>query len=130
MVDILILDDDVHIRRILRIIFTAAGYSVAEADNGESGLAEVLMRPVRVVVADLHMPRMDGIAFARRLRTAPFTQIPHLIFMSASVPHRLIDVGQCATIIKPFDAADLLDIIVKLITAPEADHGLMERWAG
>jgi CheY-like chemotaxis protein len=128
MIDILIVDDDVQTRAILRIVLTGHGYTVAEAENGETALVLVVTQPVRVVVADLHMPRMDGVTFAQRLRVLPFTHIPHLIIMSASVPAHLIDVGQCATLRKPFDVADLVVIITSLLSHA-SDHE-EERWAG
>lgn len=129
MIDILIVDDDVHTRAILRIVLTARGYTVTEADNGETGLVMVVTQPVHVVVTDLHMPRMDGVTFAQRLRILPFTHIPHLIIMSASVPAHLIDVGQYATLMKPFDVEALVDIITDLLRQTE-DHVGAERWAG
>ena len=72
---------------------------------------------------------MDGVTFAQRLRVLPFTHIPHLIIMSASVPAHLIDVGQCATLRKPFDADDLVAIITELLRQA-SDHAAEERWVG
>lgn len=118
MVDILILEDDGLTRAILRTILRTVGYTLAEANDGQEGLAQVQAHQPRLVMADLHLPGVDGLTFARRLRDLPFITMPHLIFMSASVPPHLADVGQRATLSKPFDMEQLLDQIAELIPQP------------
>ena len=118
MVDILIVDDDRLTRAILRRMFTSVGYTVMEADNGLDGLDLLEAESPQEVLLDLHMPRMDGIAFARQLQLLPSIDPPHLIFMSASVPIHPIDVGQRATLSKPFDVEQLLGLVAELVPPP------------
>ena len=102
MVDILILEDDGLTRAILRTILHTVGYTLAEANDGKQGLEMVQSHQPRLVMADLHMPGVDGLAFAQQMRELPFIAVPHLIFMSASIPPHMADVGQRATLSKAF----------------------------
>jgi two-component system, chemotaxis family, chemotaxis protein CheY len=126
MVDILILEDDRLTRAILRTILSTVGYTLAEANDGEEGLEMVLAHQPRLVMADLHLPGVDGLTFAQRMRELPFIAVPHLIFMSASLPPHLIDVGQRATLSKPFDMELLLAQIAELIPQPSGLPSLRE----
>jgi len=78
---ILIVDDETNHRRALTISLRMEGYEVLEAADGQSALEVLSNEHADVVVADLMMPRVDGLELARRLR---FSQ-PHikLILMSA-----------------------------------------------
>jgi len=118
MVDILILEDDGLTRAILRTVLGTVGYTLVEADNGEDGLNMVLAHQPRVVMADLHLPGMDGQTFAQRMRLLPFIAVPHLIFMSASPPAHMTDMGQRAMLTKPFDMEQLVAQIDELVPAP------------
>ncbi|HYF62605.1 MAG TPA: response regulator [Herpetosiphonaceae bacterium] len=126
MVDILILEDDRLTRAILRTILRTVGYTLAEASDGQEGLEVVQAHQPRLVMADLHMPGVDGLTFAQRLRELPFIAVPHLIFMSASIPPHLADVGQRATLSKPFDMELLLAQIAELIPQPSGLPALRE----
>lgn len=78
---ILIVDDEHNHRRALSISLRMEGYEVLEAADGQSALDVLATEHADVVVADLMMPRIDGLELARRLR---FSR-PHvkLILMSA-----------------------------------------------
>jgi CheY-like chemotaxis protein len=118
MVDILILEDDALTRAILRTVLGTVGYTLVETDNGEDALNMVLAHQPRIVMSDLHLPGMDGLTFAQRMRLLPFIVVPHLIFMSASPPAHMIDVGQRAMLTKPFDMELLVAQIDELVPAP------------
>ncbi len=78
---ILIVDDEANHRRALAIGLRMEGYEVLEAADGHSALEVLSTERADVVVADLMMPRVDGLELARRLRYArPHTK---LILMSA-----------------------------------------------
>jgi len=57
---ILIIDDDVHIRRILEIKFKLGGYHTLSAKNGEEGLEIINNQKPDAVISDLNMPRLNG----------------------------------------------------------------------
>jgi DNA-binding NtrC family response regulator len=78
---ILIVDDEGNHRRSLSISLRMEGYEVVEAADGQHALDALKREPVDVVIADLMMPRVDGLELARRLRFAyPRTK---MILMSA-----------------------------------------------
>src|SRR5688572_26425025 len=69
MADILVVDDDPNLLRMLRRSLALAGYSVREAEDGESALRSVLNHEPDLVVLDVMLPEpLDGLEVARRLR--------------------------------------------------------------
>src|SRR6476646_2608269 len=64
----LIIDDEVQIRRLLRIALEAQDYQVNEAENGEQGLAEIAGRRPDVILLDLGLPDIEGLEVLKRLR--------------------------------------------------------------
>jgi two-component system response regulator MprA len=69
MVDILVVDDDPSLLRMLRRGLTLAGYSVRAAEDGEAALEELLAEEPDLVVLDVMLPEpLDGLEIARRLR--------------------------------------------------------------
>ena len=61
MAGILIIDDDVHIRTILRKTLQSEGYQVVEASNGNEGVRLYREKPVELIITDLIMPEKEGI---------------------------------------------------------------------
>jgi DNA-binding NtrC family response regulator len=66
---VLVIDDDQMLRDFLRYALLEAGVEVAEAQDGQEGMARYAERRFDVVFVDLHMPGMDGIEVLKRLRT-------------------------------------------------------------
>ncbi len=65
---ILVVEDDGQLRTLLRRLFERAGYTVAEACDGEQGLRMQRQEPCDLIVTDLVMPGKDGIAMIREIR--------------------------------------------------------------
>jgi two-component system KDP operon response regulator KdpE len=63
-----IIDDEVQIRRLLRVALEAENYQVHEADNGHDGLIEIANRKPAIILLDLGLPDMDGQEVLKRLR--------------------------------------------------------------
>jgi two-component system, OmpR family, KDP operon response regulator KdpE len=105
----LIIDDEVQIRRLLKISLEANGYRVFEAANGELGLAEAAQRRPDIVVLDLGLPDMDGVAVLKRLRE--WSSVPVVVL---SVRDReedkiaALDNGADDYLTKPFGTGELL----------------------
>lgn len=68
MAEILIIDDDPQILRVLRSILEREGYAVREAANGKTAMALLEEAPPDLVVSDMYMPEMDGIEFLIRVQ--------------------------------------------------------------
>ncbi len=105
----LIIDDEVQIRRLLRIVLETEGYRVLEAETGRQGLSDVALRKPDVVLLDLGLPDMDGLAVLRRLRE--WSHVPVLILSVRDGPEdkvEALDNGADDYVTKPFDSAELL----------------------
>lgn len=105
----LIIDDEVQIRRLLRVALEASGHIVHEADAGQLGLSEVAMRRPDVVLLDLGLPDMDGLEVLRRLRE--WSEVPVLILTvrdDEAEKVAALDAGADDYITKPFSTAELL----------------------
>lgn len=77
---ILIVDDDPHIRDVVRIALQAAGYATREAANGQAALTELGRAQTDLVVLDIGMPQMDGFDCCKAIRMS--SQVP-ILFLTA-----------------------------------------------
>ena len=106
---VLVIDDEVQIRRLLRITLEANGYKVLDAANGRDGLVEAATRRPDIVILDLGLPDMDGVAVLKRLRE--WSQVPVVVL---SVRDRdddkitALDNGADDYVAKPFSTPELL----------------------
>ncbi len=73
----LIIDDEVQIRRLLRIALEGENYQVHEAENGQQGLIEIANRKPAVILLDLGLPDMDGLEVLKRLRE--WSEVPVVV---------------------------------------------------
>ena len=105
----LIIDDEVQIRRLLRVALEGAGYEVHEADAGQAGLQAVAMVRPEVIVLDLGLPDLDGLAVLQRLREWSTTPVVVLTVRdSESDKVSALDAGADDYVTKPFSTAELL----------------------
>ncbi|HZV34451.1 MAG TPA: response regulator [Verrucomicrobiae bacterium] len=105
----LIIDDEVQIRRLLKISLEANGYKVFEAANGELGLAEAAQRRPDIVVLDLGLPDMDGVTVLKRLRE--WSNVPVVVLSVRDGEDDKIaalDNGADDYLTKPFGTGELL----------------------
>ena len=106
---VLVIDDEAQIRRLLRITLEANGYKVIEAAGGKEGLVEAATRRPDIVILDLGLPDMDGVAVLKRLRE--WSQAPVVVL---SVRDRdedkivALDEGADDYVTKPFSTPELL----------------------
>src|SRR5262249_9349147 len=73
----LIIDDEVQIRRLLRVVLESADYSVHEAETAAQGLTNAATRRPDVILLDLGLPDSDGVNVLRRLRE--WSQVPVIV---------------------------------------------------
>lgn len=106
---IVLIEDEVQIRRFLRAALTGQGYRLFEAPTAADGLVEVASRQPDVVIVDLGLPDLDGLEVIRRLRE--WTAVP-VIVLSARGQERdkvtALDAGADDYVSKPFSAGELL----------------------
>ena len=107
--DVLVIDDEVQIRRLLRLTLTAAGYAVREAELGKQGLLEAAHRQPDVIILDLGLPDMPGVDVLKRIRE--WSSVPVLIlsvFAQEGSKVAALDAGADDYLTKPFGGAELL----------------------
>jgi two-component system KDP operon response regulator KdpE len=106
---ILVVDDDRQLLRALRITLTARGYDVATAADGTTALASASRTPPDLVILDLGLPDLDGVAVTEGLRgwsTAPIIVLSARHAEAAKVA--ALDVGADDYVTKPFGVDELL----------------------
>ncbi len=107
--EVLVIDDEVQIRRLLRVTLEAAGYAVREAETGQLGLNEAAYRRPDAVILDLGLPDLSGVEVLRRLRE--WSQVPVLILSVRGAEGDKIaalDSGADDYLTKPFATGELL----------------------
>ncbi len=106
---VVLIEDEPQIRRFLRTVLPEHGYALFEAETGKQGLVEAAVRKADVVILDLGLPDMDGVAVVRRLRE--WTQMP-VIVLSARAQETdkvaALDAGADDYVTKPFGVGELL----------------------
>jgi two-component system chemotaxis response regulator CheY len=116
---ILAVDDSASMRQMVRATLQSAGFSVVEAIDGESALEYARGNSVDVVISDVHMPRMDGIALVGALRALPgYRLTPMLLLTTESSQEKKAQgklAGATGWIVKPFNPAQLLATLTRLL---------------
>lgn len=106
---VLVVDDEPAIRRFLRASLAAHGYEIFEAATGEEALSDVIAHRPDLVILDLGLPDMDGIAVTQRLRE--WSKIP-IIILSVREHEQdkiaALDAGADDYLTKPFGIGELL----------------------
>ena len=106
---ILIVDDEVQIRRLLRACLEMEGYTVFEAATGKAGIEEAVRSQPQLVLLDMGLPDMEGLAVLKRLRE--WSQVPVLILSVRRQEDDKIaalDAGANDYLTKPFGTGELL----------------------
>jgi two-component system KDP operon response regulator KdpE len=105
----LVIDDEPQIRRLLRISLEANGYKVCEAASGQEGIVTAAQCRPEVVLLDLGLPDMEGIAVLKRLRE--WLQVPIVVLTVRDREEdkiRALDAGADDYVTKPFSSGELL----------------------
>ncbi|MFC3532766.1 response regulator [Vogesella facilis] len=106
---ILLIEDEPHIRRFVRSTLEGQQWTVYEADNGQRGLVEAASRQPQLLIVDLGLPDMDGVALIRDFRH--WSQAPVLVLSARSDEADKIaalDAGADDYLTKPFGVGELL----------------------
>ena len=106
---VLVVDDEVQIRRFLRTGFELDGFQVHEAETGAEALRTATLKPSDLVILDLGLPDMDGADVLERLRA--WSSVPLIVLSvrgSETEKVRLLELGADDYVVKPFGMAELL----------------------
>ena len=106
---VLVVDDEVQIRRFLRTGFELNGFSVVEAGTGAEAIRAASLQPVDLVIIDLGLPEMDGSEVVERIRS--WSNVPIIVLSvrsSEADKVKLLELGADDYVVKPFGMAELL----------------------
>lgn len=116
MATVLVVDDDGHIREVVRFSLEQAGHRVLEAADGGAAVRIFREQPVDVVVLDIIMPEQDGIEVCKRLRER--SQVP-ILFLSSRDDEldRVLglEIGADDYVTKPFSPRELVARVKALL---------------
>lgn len=117
---ILVVEDSITARTLLKNILESAGYNVTTAVDGMHGFSALQTANFDLVVSDVEMPRMDGFALTAKIRsTSALRELPVILVTaleSAEDRMRGIEVGASAYLVKQsFDQSNLLDVIRRFL---------------
>ena len=108
MAKVLVVDDDSSLSRALRLGLQAGGHQVTTAMNGEQGISQTALTSPDVVVLDLGLPDIDGLAVCKRIRQ--WSEVPIIILSASGTEDRKVaalDGGADDYVTKPFGMAEL-----------------------
>ena len=117
---ILVVEDNVDSRDLLAKLLGMNGYEVLSASDGESGYAAALKQVPDLIITDINMPRMDGIALLKKVRLESLLTGTAVLVMTAfggEAAREAIDAGADAATAKPFDFDAFVATVGSLILA-------------
>jgi two-component system, OmpR family, KDP operon response regulator KdpE len=100
---VLVIDDEVQIRRFLRTGFELNGFIVHEAGTGTEAIRSATLRPIDLVIVDLGLPDMDGADVVERIRS--WSSVPIIVLSvrsSEAQKVHLLELGADDYVVKPF----------------------------
>jgi two-component system chemotaxis response regulator CheY len=124
---ILIVEDNQHMRSLLRSLLNSVGIrDIVEANNGSTGLTVLRERKCDLVLSDLAMKPMNGLDFSRAVRTSdgsPNPFVPIIMITGHTEKHQVEaarDAGVTEFLVKPITAQSLFSRIAEIVERPRA----------
>jgi CheY-like chemotaxis protein len=115
---ILIAERDQTVRKLQGHFLGQAGYMVDFVDDGEAALERARVQPPCLVVTEILLPKLDGLALCRRLRADPLTEdIPVLVFSILAAEQRASEAGANGFLRKPLINTTFVAAVQELIAA-------------
>ncbi|MBW2565659.1 MAG: response regulator [Deltaproteobacteria bacterium] len=120
---ILFVDDSPTMRSSVSFCLRNAGYRVTEAEDGQDGLVKLQSikdegESVALIITDINMPKMDGIAFILKVKETEFKFVPILV-LTTEAEKSMIEKGRAAGasgwLLKPFQSEQLLWAVKKVV---------------
>jgi two-component system chemotaxis response regulator CheY len=115
---ILVVDDSVSLRQVVKMALMGAGYIVIEAADGQAALAMLDGRSISMAVCDVNMPVLNGIEFVKAVKALPnYKFLPIMMLTTESqdaMREKGRDAGARAWMVKPFAPSQLVKAVDKL----------------
>ena len=116
---ILYVEDNEMNRKIVRDLLKRTTYKLAEAFDGEAGVAKALEIRPDLILMDIQLPKMSGLDATRKLRAEPATAATPIIaitsFALSGDDQKAKEAGATAYLAKPYSPFDLLTLIRKIL---------------
>jgi two-component system OmpR family response regulator len=123
---ILAVDDDLHIREVIRVALRKAGMTVTEARDGKEGLARFAADRPDLIILDIGMPELDGLEVCRQIRKSSDVPILFLTARDDEIDRVLgLEIGGDDYVTKPFSPRELIarvNVILRRVGAREMNH--------
>jgi len=124
MARVLIVDDNASVLHSLGYFLQATGHTVDLANNGSTGLCRAIQSGIDIVLLDIEMPDISGIAVCRAIKSNPaLRELPIVLMTGRTVPeivHGAMAAGAALVMAKPFDLQELSATIARFVAAPLA----------
>jgi two-component system, chemotaxis family, chemotaxis protein CheY len=115
----MIVDDSASLRQVVGIALKSAGYEVLEGSDGKDALGKLDGRKVHLIISDVNMPNMDGIAFLKEVKKHTSYRFTPVIMLTTESQAAKMDEGRAAGakawMVKPFQPAQILDAVSRLV---------------
>jgi two-component system chemotaxis response regulator CheY len=120
---IMIVDDSSTLRASVEFTLSEAGYTVVQAEDGAAALSA--LKPyagkesdVGMIITDINMPNMDGIALIKEVKKTSFKFVPILVLTTESQESRKLEgkeAGASGWLVKPFKPEQLMGVVSKFL---------------
>ncbi len=121
---LLVVEDDPDLRSLVELALGSQGYSVESARNGLDGLQMALSGPPRLIITDVRMPSMDGIALFTEMRKHQrLASVPVIFYTAFAEDERLADMRKALgveVLRKEGPTSSLKDAVARLLAEKEA----------
>ncbi len=127
--NVLVVDDDADLRRLLGMRLQSAGYKPLVASSGEEALARLAVSRPRAVITDLRMPGMDGMALFERIHAVD-PSLPVIILTAHGTIPDAVSAAQSGVfgyLTKPFEAPELLALLARAVGSGSPESGQAAR---
>ena len=116
---ILVVDDSASFRQVVALTLKGAGYEVVEGTDGRDALTKLDGRKIHLIISDVNMPNMDGLAFLKQVKAHPNYKFTPVIMLTTEGQEAKKQEGRAAGarawITKPFMPPQVLDAVAKLV---------------
>ena len=116
---IMIVDDSASMRMVVGMALRGAGYETLEACDGVAALSKLTGQKIHLIISDVNMPRMDGIAMVTAIKNLPAYKFTPVIMLTTEGQEEKKKQGQAAGakawVVKPFKPDQMLGAVAKLI---------------
>jgi two-component system cell cycle response regulator DivK len=119
MATILVVEDNPQNLKLAQLVLQKAGHAVLSADSGEAGLALASERQPDLILMDVQMPGMDGLAVTRLLKNSPRTAHIKVVALTALAmkgdAERILGAGCDAYLAKPYRYEELMAVVQRAL---------------